>query len=455
MRKTYLLSFLIVLLFQSCVSLSQSRKNPLPEWAKVKPVNSMYYIGIGSAPKIGFAPADYTQTAQQQALGDLSREISINISSESVLSVIEHNYNISENWTSEIKASSDIFLEGYELVETWESKEYYWVYYRLSKSKHAQLKEQRKKQAIADALLKYKQGEKQLENKAYFEAFTFYADALAGLKPYMAENTEVDIDGERKDLAQACFSSMIGILQSIEVRHAQKELNVVRGKNIEVEDRVFTVYDTDDKPVSNIPIELSFSTTNLVQNKYVSDNNGRFISDLVKVTSLNNNETLSAGLDMLAWSRVSKEPMIRNIIRQIPVPKSTLIVNIQKPSFFVESSEKDYGSATNKSILADAMRGALATDNSITQTKNNADFNIQIQSDANLSKSTHRYISASINMTVSMWDNNGELLYQKRFTLEGEGENKNEAMNDAYKEAENTLSRRVIREINTLLYGTI
>ena len=105
MRISIVLIFASLLLLTACDSLKQSasQKSPPPEWVKTKPVNSFYYIGIGSAPKTGYDPADYTQTAQQQALGDLSREISVNISSSSVLSVIENNYHINENWSSEIK----------------------------------------------------------------------------------------------------------------------------------------------------------------------------------------------------------------------------------------------------------------------------------------------------------------------------------------------------------------
>lgn len=457
MKSFSTLVFVALVLLTGCKTLKQSdaQNAPLPNWAKTKPVNSLYYTGIGSASKIGFAPADYTQTAQQQALGDLSREISVTISSSSVLSVIENNYHINENWSSEIKASSDIFLQGYELVETWENKEYYWVYYRLSKDKHESLKAQRKNQAINDALLKYNEGIKQLNNNAYFEAFSFFADALAVLKPYMGESTAVNVNGENTDIARLCFSSMIDVLQSLQVKYSQSELEVVRGKNIASSEKTLMVYDTKNNPIANIPVEVSLSSGNLIQTKYVSDNTGKIVCDMNKITSSNKNETLSSGLDMVTWSRVTKDPLVRNIIRQIPVSKSTLLITIRKPAFYIESFEKQLGQPNNKTILRDAMQGSLAADNTILNSELTADFKIQIASDATISASTNGYCTAIVEMTVSMSDNRNDLKYQKRFTAEGEGDNNTEAINDAYKEASITINRKVNKEINNLLFGNL
>lgn len=94
--------------------------------------------------KKGFTPADYMANAQQQALGDLASNISTNIESSSVLSVIETKYHIGENYSKEITASTSHQLEGYELVETWEDENFYWAYYRLSKSHYAKIREEKK-----------------------------------------------------------------------------------------------------------------------------------------------------------------------------------------------------------------------------------------------------------------------------------------------------------------------
>ena len=106
-------SLQIIVLFQlltlvaSCQTLKKQKfvKTPMPEWVKTKPQNSMYFIGVSSAPKKGFTPADYMASAQQKALGDLASSISTNIESSSVLSVIESNFQLDENYSKEIISS--------------------------------------------------------------------------------------------------------------------------------------------------------------------------------------------------------------------------------------------------------------------------------------------------------------------------------------------------------------
>ncbi len=454
-RFSILLILILTAWLYGCNILSQNSKSkaPPPDWVKTKPVSAMYYTGIGSASKIGFAPADYTQTAQQQALGDLSREISVNISSASVLSIMENNYNINSNWSSEIKASSDMFLEGYELVETWENKEYYWVYYRLSKEKHASLKSQRKNQAINEALLKFNEGKKQHVNNALFEAFSFYADALSVLKPYMAESTETEIDGVKTDIAQEVFTAMIGIVQSVQINFIKTDITVKRGIPVPAEYKTFYVVNAQNQPLSNIPVEFSLSTSGLIQNRYVSDNLGRVVCDINKINSSNKNETLSVWPDMQTWSRLTKDPLVRNIIRQIPVSKKLVLLHVEKPNFFISSVEKNFNQIVEQTMLRDAMQGALAAENGIVHSIEDADFSIYIESNSVKKPKTHYNEEASVEMTISVKDSKSDLIYQKMFTADGEGNDAAEATREAYKEASNIITRRVSKEIAGQLFA--
>jgi hypothetical protein len=82
MKKIPILIFLqLVFLVSSCQIIKKQiePKKPMPEWVKVKPQSSMYYIGVSSAPKKGFLSSDYMANAQQKALGDMSSSISVKL----------------------------------------------------------------------------------------------------------------------------------------------------------------------------------------------------------------------------------------------------------------------------------------------------------------------------------------------------------------------------------------
>ena len=172
----------------------------------------MYYTGVSSSKKKGFMPSDYQANAQQKALGDLASSISVNIESTSVLSIIEMDYNINENFSSEITASTNQQLEGYELVDTWEDDDYYWVYYKLSKSKYQAQKIAQKEQAVLDAKNKYYQARELLGRQLHYNALQFYVEALTALKPYLGESTLTIIDGEEKDLGNEILVQLRSLL---------------------------------------------------------------------------------------------------------------------------------------------------------------------------------------------------------------------------------------------------
>ena len=132
-KKILFLPILIGLLV-GCAGSKKSAQVPVsPEWVQARPTSQIYYVGIGSARKTA-DPNGYMQAAKQSALADLASDISINISSNSVLSAFETQQRFFEDYSSTIKADAQKELEGYEIVETWEDLTNYWVYYKIGRA---------------------------------------------------------------------------------------------------------------------------------------------------------------------------------------------------------------------------------------------------------------------------------------------------------------------------------
>ena len=84
LRQLFCLS-LIILVFSST---SYAGRRP-PKWVKNRPVSSEYYIGVSVVSK---DVENYMQLAKNKALQDLASQISINISSNSVLHQFEPSF---------------------------------------------------------------------------------------------------------------------------------------------------------------------------------------------------------------------------------------------------------------------------------------------------------------------------------------------------------------------------
>ena len=76
---------LLSLFIISCQSSKQTTELDagIPAWVKEYPVSDSHYIGIGIADR-STHPQDYIQVAQQNALLNLSSQIKVSISSQSV-----------------------------------------------------------------------------------------------------------------------------------------------------------------------------------------------------------------------------------------------------------------------------------------------------------------------------------------------------------------------------------
>ena len=102
MRKTFCFSLILILF--ACGSSKQVNKieDATPDWVKNYPVTENHYTGIGIANK-SKNPENYIQVAQQNALQNLTSQIKVNISTQSVFLQMEREYGFEEEFKSDIK----------------------------------------------------------------------------------------------------------------------------------------------------------------------------------------------------------------------------------------------------------------------------------------------------------------------------------------------------------------
>jgi hypothetical protein len=439
---------LLALIFFSCNTgrnLSE-KNNPKPDWVTSKPQSSTYYIGVSSAPKKGYLPSEYIQSAQQKALADMSASISVNIESTSVLSRIEDNYNLHENFSSEIIATTSQLLEDYELVDVWEDENYYWVYYRLSKTIYKTQKEKKKQQILLESKNKLKQADDLINKRSYYNAFQFYSDAFSVLKPYLGESTLTEIDGNTQDLGNYIFTKIAGFVNDINFKFPEDEVSVKKGVDIDADIFNVNVFYKNEYTMSNIPVKINFTGSGLLRNSETSDNNGKFFCSVKKVTSSPGMETLSVNVDMLSLSKVAKDPMIRNIIKSIPASENKLRVKVIKPVLKIISNEKSFETETSENKLKSTFQSMLSSEFSFTESTE-YDFILNITS--NTTKNGQKYGEplVVINYTFDLTNTNGKNVFRKSSSNEYYASTYEVAVNKAYNEVSTSIERFIANEL--------
>ncbi|MBK7651986.1 MAG: LPP20 family lipoprotein [Flammeovirgaceae bacterium] len=155
-----------------------------------KPVESSYYIGIGHSVKDG--TNNYLQSAKNSALEDLVSEIKVNISSTSVLSQIDANKEFQERYEQIIKTTVADEIQEYEQVDSWEDARNYWLYYRLSKQRYKDIKDQLKRDAVAQGLDFFTKAKESERRSEFVLSLGFYYQGFRAIEKYLGEPIRID-----------------------------------------------------------------------------------------------------------------------------------------------------------------------------------------------------------------------------------------------------------------------
>ncbi len=166
-------SFILPVVFFATFWSCTSRPEPLPEWSHHSPGNPNYWYGLG----IGSTRDD----ARLAAINEIASQISITISSNLSGIKTEHNFNLNEftRQVTEIRVNNS--LNNIELMNSHQAGSTYYILARLSKQKYYDEIEQKKNDAILQALnhLDWAQA-----NGFSLQSFRFLDDALNEIEPY-------------------------------------------------------------------------------------------------------------------------------------------------------------------------------------------------------------------------------------------------------------------------------
>ena len=106
-----------------------------PEWIINEPnSDSDYWVGIGSVKKP--LPDNYREIAQQRAINQIASQIKVEIKSEFNSVVQELNFDLDEYFSSVINSRVNQEIDFVEYVDSYDSKDAFSLYARLSISKY-------------------------------------------------------------------------------------------------------------------------------------------------------------------------------------------------------------------------------------------------------------------------------------------------------------------------------
>jgi hypothetical protein len=422
-----------------------------PNWISDRPIQSGYYVGVGSSSK-NEHPLDFSQVAKENALLDLASEIRVTISGESFLSTLEVNDYFQEEFISKISTSTKEYLEGYDLMDTWEDEGQYWSFYRLSVGEYNRIRAERKQSAMkrsADNLRRAKSFELEGDVRG---AISNYLDGLVGIHEYWTESNEFELNGESIYLDHELHHGFKDLLRDIQIEPNPLEV-VLDQMNLYKEDVKILVH-LRGNPVRDFPLKYRV-TFDGGYNRFLSirTNSAGLATIRIENVSLEGSSTtrleIESGMDKLDFEGIEmqvRKPLMDEISfssRQIPV-------RLVLPSMSIESQESNLGATISAPMISTTLRSELASQGiRIVSSSAQADYIVRITAASKESGTSQGFHVTHLDVNIEVLHRiTGEVVYSwQENSIKGLQLNFESAGKEAYKKAAKKMEQIVGTEI--------
>ena len=324
----------------------------VPIWVSSRPNNGFKYVGIGFADKS--KGNNYQIEAKKSALYDLTSEIKVNISSNSVLYTVQNNNNFNENFNSLIKLSNTDNIEGYSLVDSYENEKQYWVYYQLDKQEYANQKAKKKELIITKASNLIASSFVDEKNKDFSSSLKKRIQAFGVLTPYLSE--EINFQPEQTGGLKNVFDLTNLIqqqLQSISVV-AQKTFQELKPYQASYSPLLYNLELSNKSSLQNFPFIVTSEDEKVtVSDKSSTNLNGEIQVKVNSVEPLNQYVSFSLNPDiatLMGSDSVGRAgiTLLKQFVQTSALKVQASITNI---TIYVNSQEKNFGKSTGKNSI--------------------------------------------------------------------------------------------------------
>lgn len=380
----------MVLICASCNAQKKSKKkakdepvNTKPAWLSSKPPEDIYYIGIGHSVKDG--TNNYVQSAKKSALEDLISEIKVNISSSSVLTSIDVNKEFTEKYEQIINTTVADELQEYEQVDSWEDERNYWLYYRLSKARYKEIKDQQKRDAVSLALDFFTKAKQSERAGKTVESLGFYFQGFHAIEKYLGEPIRIDFEGKEILLTNEIIASIQSQLDNIKITNTPNAFDINRrvaqtGQPITSK----VTYKDSGKPVIDLPLRATFEKgSGDVFPTYRTDAGGNAKILLSKITARDLEQSMAVKVDPLAFAGQNASDIFTLIAQRMTVPTANVVMKVARPLVYVTSTEKSLGVDKSTRQVTNKIKNYLATAGfEFTDNKNLSELWVDVNSDS-------------------------------------------------------------------------
>jgi hypothetical protein len=452
------LGIIIFSLFVLISCKSTEKKNtrqflPEPSWIGSTPTNPNYYIGIFGSPK---TTSDFRSAAKKGALDNLSSEISVTISGESVLHSLEKNGVFDQEFKQNIKISTQKNLEGYELVSTWEGQTEYWVYYRLSKAEYARLIKEKLDAALNNAKDQFRRAKIKYTESDYSQAFKLCVQSLESVSTYLDKPLITQFEGKEVHFATEVMSFVQGISDELTIIPSFKSKTFKLGDELSGREIFVSITGKSKKVINGIPVKSEYKALLSKKLRTKTDITGKAKLDFGIINQSNKSQTITTKIDFVRMAEEStKMRIVLALLKHLPNKEAKVSLTVNPPKVFIVSKEQELGKKI-KSKLTDVVKQSLISKGfGISNSKRNADLILVITGNTVASGQARGAYVVFFKGNIEVYKKSDNSLVFSEVIKEEKGMqlDAKRASDDAYNKANNFVKRRIIPKLSNQYFS--
>lgn len=459
-----LLILISSLQFISCgAGKSAYKSGEKPQWILQHPNKEGFYHGVGTS-NMSYNPEDYIQVAKKNALSDLTSAISVKISSNTVFKQIEDNNNYIQEFESDIRLSMQDELEGFELIDSWtDSKtKKYWVYYRLSKQKYADIKRQKLEKAkklskkyYEEARMKTKQGDVQ-------NALILFGKSIDAIKNHLDDDLSVFTSEGPVELSTAIHKGIQELYGNISFFSQRPEINITVLSSSEERLPLATSYLLNNRKTRHAGIPIRFQFTKgggVVTERLVSDVDGKMDARISKLISKEKHQEITASLDInfLIDGNTIEHKLHKYFFAGKNLPHFQFLVEVERLNAYLVFEEQIFDKKASRGLLENNFKKELSKSlYNFTNNKENADLTIKVRTNTikgDIEKNRHyAAFIVYIDFFISIENKNGVEVFNDGFEdIKGmRADSYEHATRDAYEKIINKVNESIVPKLSQL-----
>ena len=363
----------------SCKSSKQNNKvKPKPDWVLNRPVNGDFYVGIGTASKSA-NHLNYQQIAKKNAFDDMISEIQVTVSSSSVLKTVQNNLDFKQQFNSTTKVTVTNTVENYDVIDSWENGEEFWVYFRLSKAEYEAAKRRKMQVQInrAEDLL-ILSDRLDLKNN-FVQVVHLKIQALTALQNYLNEDVIGNYRDKEVKLVDMIFNSIQDQLYNVKLNSNVTSLKGKVGKPLNTFE--IKAFEEEGSLVSNLPLKAGSDDASFTAyDRIETDNRGIATFTNAHVQGVGSTQFLRIAIDMQKLIlNDSMNAILKTVLMSIQSPPLSIKVAAEPLKIIVQSEELNLSKQMDQTFFEPIIKKEIIQNGcELVINKNDADYIVRI-----------------------------------------------------------------------------